>query len=64
MIKKKSAHPDAAEDKKMFSSMLKKAMKSPAKAKVSTHLKKDIKEQKKGISEDKKLMKSMKKASY
>jgi len=53
----KKAHPDEAQDKKLFSSMMKKAMKG---AKVSSHLKKDIKEQKKGIKEDKKLMKSMK----
>jgi hypothetical protein len=53
---KKIGHADAAEDKKMFSKMLKKAM-SPKK--VETHLKKDIKEQKKGIKDDKKLMKSM-----
>jgi len=50
-------HDDEAADKKMFSKMMKKAM--PGK-KVASHLKKDIKEQKSGIREDKKLMKSMK----
>lgn len=53
---KKIDHANSAEDKKMFSKMLKKAM-NPKK--VTSHLKKDIKEQRKGISEDKKLMKSM-----
>lgn len=52
-------HDDAAEDKKMFSKMLKKAM--PGK-KVASHLKEDIKEQKSGIKKDKVLMKSIKHA--
>jgi len=50
-------HDDASADKKLFSGMMKKAM--PA-AKVTSHLKKDVTEQKKGISSDKKLMKSIK----
>ena len=50
-------HKDAAEDAKLFHKMMGKAVKGH---KVATHLKKDIKEQKKGISEDKKLIKSMK----
>jgi predicted RNA-binding protein YlxR (DUF448 family) len=50
-------HSDEAEDKKLFGKMLKKAMPGH---KVTSHLKKDIKEQKKGIREDKKLMKSVK----
>jgi hypothetical protein len=50
-------HSDEAEDKKLFSKMLKKSMPS---SKVTSHLKKDIKEQKKGIKEDKHLMKSVK----
>lgn len=50
-------HNDEAEDKKFFSKMIKKAM--PSK-KVTSHLKKDIKEQKSGIKEDKKLMRSVK----
>lgn len=54
----KKSHPDEAEDKKLFHSMMKKAVKG---SKVSSHLKKDIKEQKKGIKEDKKLMKAVKK---
>ena len=54
-------HKDAAEDKKMFAGMLKKAVKKVPVAKVASHLKKDIKEQKHGIKEDKKLMKSVKK---
>lgn len=58
MVKKSMAHPDAAEDKKMFSSMLKKAM--PGK-KVAQHLKSDIKDEKKAIKKDVGLMKSMKK---
>ena len=58
------SHKDAAEDKKMFSKMLKKAISKVPTAKVASHLKKDIKEQKHGIKEDKKLMKSMKKAKY
>lgn len=56
-VTKKQAHPDAAEDKKMFSSMLKKAMPK----KVTKHLKEDIKEQAHGIKKDVGLMKSMKK---
>ena len=52
------SHDDAMADKKMFHSMLKKAL--PGK-KVTSHLKKDIGESKKSISEDKKLMKSLKK---
>ena len=51
-------HDDAAEDKKLFSKMLKKAM--PHK-KVESHLKEDIKESKTSIKKDKGLMKSMKK---
>lgn len=50
-------HDDEAADKKLFSKMLKKAM--PSK-KVSSHLREDIKEQKKGIKRDKTLMKSLK----
>jgi len=50
-------HDDAAADKKMFSTMLKKAM--PGK-KVASHLKEDIKEQRSAIKKDKSLMKSMK----
>jgi hypothetical protein len=62
---KKMAHPDAAADKKLFSSMMKKALKGDGKAaKVTSHLKKDIHEQKKGIKEDKSLMKAMKKKKY
>lgn len=55
-------HKDANEDKKMFSGMLKKAMGKVPGAKVTSHLKKDIKEQKHGIVEDKKLMKTMRKS--
>ena len=51
-------HDDEAQDRKLFTKMLKKAMPMH---KVSKHLKKDIKEQKHGIKEDKKLMKSVKK---
>lgn len=51
-------HNDAKEDKKMFHSMLKKAM--PGK-KIAKHLKGDIKEQKHGIKKDMHLMKSIKK---
>lgn len=61
MIKKRMAHADAEEDKKMFSSMLKKALKKQPEAKVSKHLHEDIKTQKRGIAEDKKLIKSLKK---
>jgi hypothetical protein len=50
-------HDDAEADKKMFSTMLKKAM--PGK-KVTQHLKGDIKEQKQAIKKDKGLMKSIK----
>lgn len=50
-------HDDAKEDKKMFHSMLKKAM--PDK-KIAKHLKGDIKEQKHGIKKDKVLIKSLK----
>ncbi|MCE5319443.1 MAG: hypothetical protein LLG04_19015 [Parachlamydia sp.] len=52
-------HDDALEDKKLIHSMLKKAL--PGK-KVASHLKKDIGESKKSIHEDKKLMKSLKRA--
>lgn len=58
------AHKDAAEDKKMFKGMLKKAVSKVPGAKVVSHLKKDVKEQKKGISEDKKLIKTVKKGKY
>jgi len=59
---KMKGHSDAAEDKKLFKSMMKKAM--PVK-KVMQHLKKDIKEQSAGIKKDVKLGKSLdKKASY
>lgn len=58
MTKKSMSHPDAGADKKMFDSMLKKAM--PGK-KVMGHLKEDVKTEKKAIKEDKNLMKSMKK---
>lgn len=51
-------HLDAAEDKKLIKSIVKKPKK-----KVATHLKKDIKESKKSIKEDKSLMKSIKKGS-
>jgi len=58
-------HEDAAEDKKMFKGMLKKAVSKVGKSsKVASHLKKDIKEQKKGIVEDKKLMKTVKGKKY
>lgn len=57
MVKKSVAHPDAAADKKMFTSMLKKAM--PGK-KVMGHLKEDVKTERKAIKEDKALMKSVK----
>ena len=60
-IAKKTAHPDAAEDKKMFTSMLKKAI--PGK-KVAAHLKEDIKEQKHGIKKDRSLIKSVKRSAY
>ncbi len=56
-MKRIKGHDDAAADKKMFSSMLKKAM--PMK-KVSSHLKKDMKDERKAYSDDKKLMKTMK----
>lgn len=56
MAKFVNRHDDVAEDKKMFSGMLKKAMNAPE---VKKHLKKDIKEQKHGIREDKKLMKKV-----
>jgi hypothetical protein len=55
-MKKAMAHPDAAADKKLFHSMLKKAVPM----KVASHLKKDIGESKKSIHEDKKLMKTVK----
>jgi len=58
MVKKSVAHPDAAADKKMFHSMLKKAM--PGK-KVAEHLKEDVKEQKHAIKKDVGLMKKLKK---
>lgn len=58
MVKKSMAHPDAAADKKMFHSMLKKAM--PGK-KVVGHLKEDVKEQKHSIKKDVGLIKSLKK---
>ena len=51
-------HSDESEDKKLISKMISK--KAPVK-KVSSHLKKDIKESHKSIAEDKKLMKGMKK---
>lgn len=53
-------HDDEKADKKLFSSMLKKAM--PAK-KVTSHLKKDMQEEKKAYREDKNLMKSMHKGA-
>jgi hypothetical protein len=52
-----SGHDDEASDKKLFSKMLKKAM--PQK-KVTSHLKKDIHEQKKGVKEDRALLRSIK----
>ena len=58
MAKEIGGHSDAASDKKLFSSMLKKAM--PNK-KVVKHLKHDVKEGKKAIREDKGLMESFKK---
>lgn len=58
MAKRLVGHDDEVADKKLFSSMLKKAM--PHK-KVSSHLKHDIKEEKKAIKDDKSLMKSLKK---
>jgi hypothetical protein len=48
-------HDDEAQDKKLFGKMLKKAMPK----KVTSHLKKDMKEEKKAYVDDKKLMKSM-----
>lgn len=60
-MKRVKGHDDAAADKKLFAGMLKKAM--PAK-KVTSHLKKDMKEEKKAYREDKTLMKSMKKGKY
>jgi hypothetical protein len=57
-MKKIKGHDDAMEDKKMFHSMLKKAL---PKGKVTSHLKKDIGESKKSIHEDKELMQSLKK---
>lgn len=57
MAKRLVGHEDEAADKKLFSSMLKKAM--PNK-KVVKHLKHDVKEEKKAIKEDKSLMKSVK----
>jgi len=45
------------DDTKLFKKMMDKATKGHA---VASHLKKDIKEQKHGIKEDKKLMKSIK----
>ena len=57
---KMKVHSDAAQDKKLFSSMMKKA---PLK-KVKTHLKEDIKEQAHGIKKDVKLAKSLKKKAY
>ena len=60
-MKHMRGHDDAKADKKLFSSMLKKAM--PAK-KVASHLKKDMQEGKKAYHEDKKLMKTVKKAGY
>jgi len=53
-------HGDEASDKKLFGKMLKKAM---PKKKVESHLKGDIKESKKSISKDKKMIGSMKKKS-
>jgi hypothetical protein len=50
-------HKDAEEDKKLFKKMMGKAVKGHA---VASHLKKDIKEQKHGIKEDKALMKKVK----
>jgi hypothetical protein len=49
-------HGDEAADKKLFSKMIKKAM--PTKT-VKSHLKGDIKESKKSISKDKKLIKKV-----
>ena len=60
-ITKKSAHPDEAEDKKLFGSMLKKAL--PGK-KIAKHLREDIKEQKHGIKKDKSLMTKVQRGSY
>ncbi len=61
MAKSMKGHDDAAQDKKLFSSMMKKAM--PAK-KVVKHLKEDVKEQASGIKKDVKLVKSLKKKAY
>jgi hypothetical protein len=59
---KMKGHSDAAQDKKLFGSMMKKAT---GLKKVKSHLKGDIKEQTLGIMKDKKLGKSLdKKASY
>ena len=50
-------HDDAMADKNLFHKMLSDAVPS---GKVSSHLKKDIGESKKSISDDKKLIKSLK----
>ncbi len=60
MVKMKG-HSDAAQDKKLFGSMMKKA--APMK-KIKSHLKEDIKEQAHGIKKDVKLAKSLKKKAY
>lgn len=60
-MKKIKGHDDAAQDKKLFAGMIKKAM--PVK-KVKAHLKEDIKEQASGIKKDVKLAKSLKKKTY
>jgi hypothetical protein len=49
-------HDDEAHDKALFSKMMKKAM---PKKKVEHHLKKDMREARHGISEDKKLIKTV-----
>ena len=51
------SHPDEAADKKLIGKMITKAL---PKKKVTSHLKGDIKESKKSISKDKKLIGSMK----
>ena len=59
MAKKMAGHDDAAQDKKLFKTMMKKAM---PKGKVAAHLKEDVKEQAHGIKKDVKLLKTLKKA--
>lgn len=55
-----SGHNDAEADKKLFTSMMKKAMPK----KVVSHLKEDVQEASKGIKKDKSLIKSFKPSKY